>query len=136
MKQIALLSFLLLPIIARSQSTFAPLNEDYYNRIDRYEIKAGRVVPEIFTSVKQYKRSAIVAFLDSIRKADVFTSKADQFNYDYLRNDSWEWAKPETNDSKRPILKTFYKKKSDLYYVDVPDFNLHVNPVLYIGAGK
>lgn len=124
------------PLALFAQSTFAPLNEDYYQSIDRYEVKTGKLFPEIFTSVKQYKRSAIVAFMDSVQESDVFKSKADQFNYEYLRNDSWEWSGAKTNDSRRPILKTFYRKKSDLFHVDVPDFDLHVNPVLYLGSGK
>jgi hypothetical protein len=120
-----------------AQSTNAPLNEDYYHWIDRYEIKAGRVVSELFTSVKPYKRSAIIAYADSLQKKDqVFTSASDKFNYEYLRNDNWEWSRAETSESKKPFLKYFYKKKSDLAYIDKPEFDLHVNPVLYLGLGK
>lgn len=120
-----------------AQSTNAALNEDYYHWIDRYEIKAGRIAPELFTSVKPYKRSAIVAYVDSLQKKDqVFSSRSDQFNYEYLRNDSWEWSRAESSESKKPFLKYFYKKKSDLVYVDQPEFDIHVNPVLYVGLGK
>lgn len=122
---------------AFSQSTNATLNEDYYHWIDRYEVKAGRVAPEIFTSVKPYKRSAIVAFVDSLSgKDNVFTSHSDLFNQEYLRNDSWEWSRATTNESTKPLLKHLYKKKSDFAYVDIPDFDLHVSPVLYAGIGK
>jgi len=121
---------------ASAQSTFVPLNEDYYHWVDRYEIKTGKVLPQIFTSVKQYRRAAIVDFVDSVNDLGVFTSRADQFNYQYLRNDSWEWSRAETSDSKHAVLKHFYKKKSDLYHVDQPEFDLHVNPVLYLGVGK
>ncbi len=122
---------------ALAQSTNATLNEDYYHWIDRYEVKAGRVAPEIFTSVKPYKRSAIVAFVDSLSTKDnVFTSRSDLFNAEYLRNDSWEWSHATTNGSYKPVLKQLYKKKSDLVYVDIPDFDLHVSPVLYAGIGK
>src|SRR5260221_2104944 len=131
------LLFALLPGFAICQSTNAPLNEDYYHWIDRYEVKAGRVVPEIFTSVKPYKRKAIVAFVDSLQtKGHVFTSRSDQFNYEYMRNDSWEWSGAETNRGKNPLLKQLYKKKSDFAYVDIPDFDLHINPVLYFGTGN
>ena len=122
---------------AFSQSTNVTLNEDYYHWIDRYEVKAGRVAPEIFTSVKPYKRSAIVAFVDSLSAKDnVFTSRSDLFNQEYLRNDSWEWSRSTANESTKPLLKQLYKKKSDLAYVDIPDFDLHVSPVLYAGIGK
>ena len=129
--------FVFSPVCAFSQSTNATLNEDYYHWIDRYEVKAGRVAPEIFTSVKPYKRAAIVAFVDSLSSKDnVFTSRSDLFNQEYLRNDSWEWSRATTNESAKPVLKQLYKKKSDLVYVDIPDFDLHVSPVLYAGIGK
>ena len=119
-----------------AQSTNAPLNEDYQHWIDRYEVKAGRIAPEMFTAIKPYKRKAIVSFLDSIAAKDqVFTSTADKGNIEFLKNDNWEWSKSNNNDS-RPIWKYFYKKKSDFVHVEKPDFDLHVNPVLYFGLGK
>ena len=64
------------------------------------------------------------------------TSPADAFNYSYLMNDNWEWSSTADSASKRPVLKHFYKKPSDFYSYHSEDFDLHVNPVLYIGAGK
>jgi len=122
------------PFVLLAQSSYAPLNEDYYHWIDRYEVKAGRIMPQIFTAVKPYKRSAIAAFVDTLSKQEIFVSRTDKFNEEYFRNDNWEWSRSETSDSKRPVLKRFYKKKSDLYAVDQEDFDLHVNPVLYLGA--
>lgn len=119
-----------------AQSTNASLNEDYYHWLDRYEIKAGRVAPELFTTVKPYKRSGIVAYVDSLQAKDqVFRSSADKYNYDYFRNDSWEWSRATTADSRKPIWNTFYRKKSDFYHVDLPEFDLHISPVLYAGLG-
>jgi hypothetical protein len=135
-------SFLLILLLAiqglgLAQSTNASLNEDYYHSLTRYEIKAGRIAPEWFTTVRPSKRNALVAFIDSLNlKDNVFTSQADKFNYDYFRNDNWEWSRAETNTSAKPVLKKLYKKKSDLAFVDIPDFDLHVNPVLYVGFGK
>ncbi len=125
------------PFWLSAQSSYAPINESYYHLIDRYEVKSGQISPNIFTSVKPYKRSDIAAFVDSAESRDLYTSAADRFNLAYFRNDNWEWSRPETNDSRKPILKYFYKKKSDLFHVDQdPDFDLHVNPVLYGGVGK
>lgn len=127
----------LLPGVSLAQSTYAPLNEDYYHWIDRYEIKAGRVAPELFTSVKPYARGPLVAFIDSLNAKDgVFTSRSDLFNYDYLRNDSWEWSRAESNTSRRTLFKKLYRAKSDFGHVDIPDFDVHVNPVLYFGLGS
>ena len=124
------------PLVLLAQSSYAPLNEDYYHWIDRYEIKSGRIIPQIFTAVKPYKRSAIAAFVDTLSKQEIFVSRTDKFNEEYFRNDNWEWSRSETSDSKKPILKRFYKKKSDLYAVDQEDFDLHVNPVLYLGTAN
>ena len=123
-------------LAAQAQSTNVPVNEDYYHWIDRYEAKSGRIVPQFFTSVKPYKRQALIAGIDSLNREGVFTSTADQFNYQYLRNDSWEWSRSEENDSRQPVLKHLYKKKSDFLYSDLPEFDIHVNPVIYAGAGK
>jgi hypothetical protein len=124
------------PISMLAQSSYAPLNEDYYHWIDRYEIKAGRVMPQIPTAVKPYKRSAIAAYIDSLSARGIFSSKTDEFNAEYFRNDNWEFSRPTTDDSKKPILKAFYRKQSDLYHVDEEAFDLHVNPVLYLGYGN
>ncbi len=120
-----------------AQSTNATLNEDYYHWIDRYEIKSGRIVPGFFTSVKPYKRDVIVKYLDTLAlNESIFSSRSDQYNREFLRNDSWEWSNSETNTSKKPFLKELYKKKSDLVYIDKPEFDLHVNPVLYLSVGS
>ena len=125
------------PLWISAQSNYATLNENYYHLIDRCEVMSGQIIPKIFTAVKPYKRSDIAAFLDSANQLGLFTSRADQFNLEYFQNDNWEWTRPETNDSRKPILKYFYKKKSDFLYVDQdPDFDLHVNPVLYLAGGK
>lgn len=128
--------FFAIPVVSLAQSTNAPLNEDYYHLIDRYEVKSGMIMPQLFTTIKPYQRSAIVSYVDSLGALGVFNSAADAFNREYLTNDSWEWSSANTNDSRRPFLKHFYKKKSDFFSVTTPEFDLHVNPVLYLGAGK
>src|SRR4051812_36356198 len=75
--------------------------------------------------------------MDSLEvRGGIFESQADKINLEELFNDSWEWSLASTSDSEKPFLKNLYKKKSDLLYVDKPDFDLHVNPVLYLGMGK
>jgi hypothetical protein len=122
-------------LFVSAQSNYIPLNESYYHLVDRYEIKTGHTLPHLFTSIKPYKRSEAVQFLDSANLVGAFSSQSDLFNLEYVHNDSWEWARPETNESRKPFLKHFYKKKSDLLYADMPEFDLHINPVLYLGAG-
>jgi hypothetical protein len=136
MKRWIALFFIFSSIAGFSQSTFAPLNEDYYHWIDRYEIKSGRVMPHLFTGIRPWRRSDIIEMVDSLNQLGLFQSKADQFNYEYINNDSWEWSAAESSNSSRPVLKHFYKKKSDLFHVDEKWFDLHVNPVLHLGGGK
>lgn len=119
----------------QAQSSYAPLNDDYYRLIDRLEIKTGRVTNQIFTSIKSYRRSDVVSFIDSLG-SEHFDGKVDDFNRNYLMNDNWEFSGNSDADSKRPVLRHFYRKKSDFYHVSTEDFDLHVNPVLYWGLGK
>lgn len=132
-----LCAFLLFLDQLRAQSTNASLNEDYYHLLDRYEVKSGRLAPELFTTVKPYKRNALVAYVDSLEKRDgTFKSRADQFNRDYFRNDNWEWSRAATADAGKPLWKGIYRKRSDFAHVDLPEFDLHVNPVLLVGGGR
>jgi hypothetical protein len=135
---VRILSYLMLlsPLLVSGQSSFAPLNQDYYHWVDRYEVKAGKILPYFFTSIKPYKRSAIVDFIDSVQQMGLIESKTDKFNYNYLRNDSWEWSDAETSVSKRPILRHFFKRKSDFFSIHNKDFDLHFNPVIAFSAGK
>lgn len=120
-----------------AQSTNIPLNDDVYHWLSRYEIKTGRIAPEWFTAVRTIKRDQAIVYLDSLQARDqVFSSRADQFNYAYFQNDSWEWSKAESSNSNKPFLKRLYRKKSDLAYVDEPAFDLHISPVLHLGVGK
>lgn len=136
MRYLSVLVFTFLAEFAYAQSTNATLNEDYYHWIDRYEIKSGRIVPGFFSSIKPYKRDVIVGYVDTLAQNEtIFSSRSDKHNLEFLRNDSWEWSRPETNTSKKPFLKALYRNKSDLVYVDKPEFDLHVSPVLYLSGG-
>ncbi len=119
-----------------AQSTYLPLNPDAYHLIDRYEVKAGRLMPQLFTTVKPYARWSVIDYLDSLETLDVFESPSDQFNYAYFNTDSWERSGATGADSKRAFLKYFYRKKADFFSVNTPDFDLHINPVLYLAAGN
>lgn len=136
LKRWTLLLFCFASISAFCQSSFVPLNEDYYHWVDRYEVKSGRVMPQLFTGVRPWKRSDVVEMIDSLDKSGLFQSSADRFNLEYLRNDSWEWSGAASSDSEKPVLKHFYRKKSDLFHVEDKWFDLHVNPVLHVSAGK
>ena len=123
-----------------AQSTYIPLNKDYYHLLDRYEILSGNFATTFHTGSKPYLRQKAGAWLDSTFKVSNepvsrnFTSK-DKFNLQYLANDNWAWSGQAAADNKNAIFNTFYRKKADLFDVDTKDFVLHVNPVLYLEAG-
>lgn len=129
-------AFLLATLSATAQSVNAPLNEDYYHWLDRYEIKNGRISAELFTTVKPYRRNTIVAYVDSLTNDSVFTSRQDRFNREYFRNDSWEWSRATTADTRKPLLKRLYRKKPDFASVDISEFDFHASPVAYFGLAS
>jgi hypothetical protein len=128
--------FILFTQVAKGQSTHAILDRDYYHLIERYEILSGEMSPYFHSHIKPIQRQNIAAFADTIISQEIALNKIDVFNLNYLASDNWEWGKKADNDAKRPIWNTFYRKKSDLYHVDVKDFDLHVNPIIHFNVGK
>lgn len=134
---IRLLTAIALVVLARwgfAQSANAPLNRDYYHLINRYELKQGAFSNAFHSAVKPYERKDIAAFIDTLQTGEL--SSRDRFNLDYLANDNWEWIDSVNNKSRNPFLKRFYRVKSDFYHVQTEDFDLHVNPVLYLQVGN
>ena len=146
--------FLILQVSGRAQSPFVPLNADYYHLIDRLEIRQNRWAEGFHSTVKPYNRQSIIQLTDSLAaNPERKLSDTDYFNYDYLRDDSWEWVTQPTDslqfdpftrhlrpppgpgDSRQPLLKYFYQKKADFYSLQTPELDLHVNPVVNVGLG-
>ena len=123
--------------LSKSQSVFAPLNEDYYHLIDRYEIKRGKFSEGFHTTVKPYTRKGIIQLVDSVwADTSIFLSSQDKFNLEYLQNDSWEWSKPDTvGKSRKPLWNTFYFRKADAYGSSDNVLDIHVNPVFNFEMG-
>jgi hypothetical protein len=132
-----LILFLILSLNSFGQSNYVPLNNNYYHTTDRYEILNGKLAETYFSSVKPYTRKAVAEFIDTLANDSTSLkriSKVDRFNFAYLANDNWEWSTTAQNDRKG-ILKILYRKKSDAFHVNTKDFDLHVNPVLYLTGG-
>src|SRR5690606_33961575 len=132
MKKAYLLLFLLfpfLPLASKGQSTNAPLTDEYYHLIDRYEIKQNKFAESLFTSYKGYQRKGIADFVTGQLDSLSDLHQVDKFNLQFLANDNWEWTEAAEVENK-PFLKIFYQKKPDLFSVDIPEFDLHVKPVL------
>lgn len=116
----------------KAQSNFTPLNEDYSNLIERYEIKSGSL-SSLHTNIKPVRRKDLVKLtteLESDEKAKL--SKTDLFNLAYLQNDSWEWLDNEKlpqSDSKKPLWTHLFRKKSDFYSNQNKDIDFHISPI-------
>ncbi len=133
-----LMLFLIGCIQAFGQSNYVPLNNSYYSTVERYEVLNGKFSDQFFTTVKPYTRKAVAEFVDTLSVDSTSLkriSRVDRFNFTYLANDNWEWSSSAQNDTRKPIFKIFYKKKSDFFHVNTKDFDLHVNPVLYVAGG-
>jgi hypothetical protein len=137
--KIVKLQFLLLFVgfVAKSQAPNVPLNDDYYHLIERFQISRGHLSNDIHTNVKPYDRRTTMAFVDSVLADRTFPLNfVDFYNLEYLRQDSWEWSADKTPDSRKPFLKTFYKKPSDFYHVQNEYLDLHLSPVMNLEYGS
>ena len=56
------------------QSALIPLNADYYHIIDRYEIKSGTLLSNLFTTQKPFDRKSVGKFVDSLSKTKLRSS--------------------------------------------------------------
>lgn len=128
-----LLFFLAAPLSA--QHTNAPLDRDYYHLLDRYEIRNGQMA-DFHSSVKPYFRKDIVSLTDSLQAADLWLSRRDEFNLNYLEADNWEYSDDTLHLSRKPLFKYLYKSKGEMYHVRKPHFRLHMRPVLHLAGGR
>ncbi|AFK02064.1 hypothetical protein Emtol_0913 [Emticicia oligotrophica DSM 17448] len=122
-----------------AQSTFTPLNEDFNNLIERYEIKSGSLL-NLHSNIKPVRRKDLVKLSsDLVNDEKVKLSKIDLFNLKYLQNDSWEWLNEEQlpqSNSKKTLWKHFFHKKSDFYSFHDKETDFHISPIFQFGASK
>ena len=117
-----------------AQSSYAPLNEDYYHLIERYEIGSGHQTTGFETSLKPYRRRAIGHFVDSLDLEE--PSSQDDFNLRYLANDNWDYANIADSVSGNSLLTYFFRRPSDFWHIRRKEITLHVNPVLHWELGQ
>lgn len=137
-----LLSFFFLLFVRSAsfgQSVFVPLNQDYSHLIERFEIKSGELSDDFHSNIKPFERLGVIKLTERIENnPDLRLSYVDEWNLNYLQNDSWEWLKPDEisqSDSKKPILKYIYRKKSDFFHTSNKDIDFHVTPIFHYGTG-
>ncbi|TLV00020.1 capsule assembly Wzi family protein [Dyadobacter luticola] len=136
-----------------AQSSFIPLNDDYYHLIDRLEIKRGKLSEGFNYNIKPFERKAVVSLTDSILKeGTVNLTDRDWETIDYIREDSWEWTNGmiSTDSAQYNRLarlgwfkspppgkkRKFWEHPADLYSIHNKDFDLHFNFVTTNFIGK
>lgn len=128
-----LFAFLIVSSIASiAQDTDILLNHDLNHYIDRLDIK-GHTHATLHTDLKPYGREALTAAFDRLRlEPGDFTPNEQGWNEQmrFLVDD--ELA---VRDTGRGFLKTFYKNKRDIVFVNKPGFRLFVNPVWHTSPG-
>ncbi|MFY0651207.1 MAG: hypothetical protein JXQ96_04200 [Cyclobacteriaceae bacterium] len=133
--QIVLAVIIIIGLIQYSyaQSSYVPLNADYYHLIDRLLVLNPEIDQnQVHSSFKPYQRKHLSTLIDSLNGLARF----DEANLKYLRIDNWEFFQNGEERSKKPFVNNFYKAKPDFFFVNTPSFDLHVKPVLYLGMGR
>ncbi len=122
---------------SRAQSVNAPFNQDYYALIEHYEIRSGKLSSDLGAVVKPFTRRSVAAFAaHCLADSSLTRTRRDLFNLSYLQSDQWEWVHDSIGKSKHIFAGNLYQKKSDFFYVKDSVFDLHINPVLYLGLGR
>ncbi|TXK36888.1 hypothetical protein FVR03_16470 [Pontibacter qinzhouensis] len=120
--------------LVQAQDVYMPYDRDTYHLVDRYQIKFGSEVTQLQTSVRPYGRRDVAALAEVSARNTI--SAADEFNTAYLLNDNWNYTTEDDNESNKPILKYFYRNKTDLYHYESDVFTLRVNPVIHFEGGN
>ncbi len=153
-KSLTKLLFFICPVFATAQSTFLNQGSKDIHFIERLEIKQQTNTHLNFSTLRPFNRKAIVReaeFLDSARMGyadstgvdkyrewtDLDLSPIDEYNlHSFLMNNT-EWVTIPKKDieSKKALLRTFYKTKTNFLEVNNKDLFLAVNPVLQFSEG-
>jgi hypothetical protein len=131
-----LVFFILFCSSGYAQDTYVPLDQDIYRIIDRYEIKHGKKLTGLHTSIRPYGRQEVAELAEVATQASETLSPTDQFNLGYLLRDNWNYTERDQNTSDRPFLRYFFQNQTDLYHVETEDFSLRINPVLHFQVGQ
>ena len=151
-KSLLNLFIFILPGFVMAQSTYLNQGSKDYHFVERIEIKQQTNTHLNFSTLKPFNRKAIVReveFLDSARLGyadsiagidkykeltSLWLTPIDEYNMQSLlmNNSEWVTVPKENFNSKKALLRSFYKTKTNFLEVNTKDFFLVVNPVLQI----
>jgi hypothetical protein len=123
----------------QAQSVYLPGGQRSQHLVDRMEIRLGNLDGHLHTAHKPYRVEEVLRLARAADSAGVLNSRADAFNFRYLYNDHAEYARQQDSSlapwREKPFLKVFYQEPASLLQVDVPHFDLRVNPVIHWELG-
>jgi hypothetical protein len=132
MKRVLLLvSGFLMSLASFSQGTYVPLGGDTYDYIDRLDIKYGRVLPMIHTGSKPYLRGEVARMAETLHFSNLKQNKVNEFQIQYLMDDSPEWLDSVSSKTRRPLFKKLYREPASFAHVESKKkglFDLRINP--------
>ena len=115
-----------------AQASGVPLHAPAYHILDRLDILTDVATP-IHAELKYYSRQDVAAYALKVDTAASDLSRRDRQDLQYLFDDNNEWLSDTSRHlrrNQRPILKSFYRTPANLFEVNVPDFQMRVNPLL------
>ncbi len=121
-----------------AQASGVPLHSPTYHIVDRLDILTGVPNP-IHPEAKYYSREDVAAYAFKVDSFATGLSSRDQADLQYLFDDNNEWLPDSSRflrHHQRPVFRTFYRTPANLYEVNVPDFQMRVNPLLNLQIAK
>jgi len=119
---------------ASSQSAFLKRNSDQYYLIDRYDILNGRISDSLHTSLNPISQKDAVHFLEHYEASNqnsLTKIETWELNNFISKNGEWSTQNDRAINSKYPVFKTIYAKKSDMIHLNEKDYTIIVNPIIY-----
>lgn len=124
--------FLLLALMVSdllAQSTDIPINSWAYDVLDEWDVKSET---GIFTEIKPISRRY---FHQNESQTNWIESGADKFDRDFVNNETLEYQ-DSARRTQKPIFNTFFRYPADFFHVNTDGLDLHVNPIVVLGAGR
>lgn len=117
-----------------AQSTSIIPGSEAERLFQRYTLRIAPYSNALFTDVRPIERSSLNILSRIADTTELKLSETDRFNLSWLKSENLPYSIENLNDSRKPILRHFYKSKANLFQVNEKDFNLFINPGLYLTA--
>ena len=139
---------LLCGVWVAAQNILTDMDHEQHHVYDRMVILTGGGPLAFHSSIRPYWRHDVVALADSAWLMTADARMVADVEHIWKANNEFVIDRPELVNlgtgvevnrysvSSKPLFKTFFKTPAQFFEVDVPDFYLRVNPMVYIAAGR